>query len=421
MDLSLSQPAKTEKPGGKNRESGRVPGIDVLRGLCIVAVVLHHINLRIHFRDSSLGHWMGPAANRALFWSGYYGVRVFFVISGFLITTWSLKRWSISEKPNLAQLNLRQFYLMRFARIMPCLLGLLLLLAVLDRFSVPYFTINPQHTSLWRALLAALTFHVNWLEARTGYLPANWDVLWSLSVEEVFYVFFPLLCTLVRKQALLIALLCSLILIGPYARVHTQNELWSDYGYLSCMDGIAFGCLAAMVSARIRLSRKMILLLGYGGALLCIFIAVLRGPAASLGLYKIGLDVTTLEIGTVLLVIALQQNFERQSREAATLSASPTSKAAQALFHSTPFLRWFGRNSYEVYLTHMLAVWPMVILFSHFKQNINTAPLWFLATTALAGALGYLVARFYSEPANHWLRQRLSPNRAKSLSATGAS
>ena len=264
---------------------------------------------------------------------------------------------------------------------LPCLLGLLLLLAVLDRFSVPYFTINPQHTSLWRALLAALTFHVNWLEARTGYLPANWDVLWSLSVEELFYVFFPLLCTLVRKQALLIALLGSLIVIGPYARVHTQNELWSDYGYLSCMDGIAFGCLAAMVSARIRLSRKMILLLGYGGALLCIFIAVLRGPAASLGLYKIGLDVTTLEIGTVLLMIALQQNFERQSREAATLSASATSKAAQALFHSTPFLRWFGRNSYEVYLTHMLAVWPMVILFSHFKQNINTAPLWFLATT----------------------------------------
>ena len=431
MDLSLSQPeAVASLPAATvenaNRESGRVPGIDVLRGLCIVAVVLHHINLRIHFRDSSLGHWLGPAANRALFWSGYYGVRVFFVISGFLITTWSLKRWGHLGKHNLAQLNLaqlnkRQFYLMRFARIMPCLLGLLLLLAVLDRFSVPYFTINTRHTSLWRALLAALTFHVNWLEARTGYLPANWDVLWSLSVEEVFYVFFPLLCTLVRKQALLIALLCSLVLIGPYARVHTQNELWSDYGYFSCMDGIAFGCLAAMASVRVRLSRKMILLMGYCGALLCIFIAVLRGPAASMGLYKIGLDVTTLEIGAVLLVIALQQNFERQSREAATVPASAKGKAAQALFRSTAFLRWFGRNSYEVYLTHMLAVWPMVILFFHFKQNINTAPLWFLVTTAQSGALGYLVARFYSESANHWLRRRLSPKPAKSLSAAGAS
>jgi peptidoglycan/LPS O-acetylase OafA/YrhL len=88
--------------------------IDLLRGLCIVAVVLHHINLRIHFRDSSLGQLLGPAANRALFWNGYYGVRMFFVISGFLITSWALKRWGM-----LSQLNVRQFYQMRFARIMP--------------------------------------------------------------------------------------------------------------------------------------------------------------------------------------------------------------------------------------------------------------------------------------------------------------
>ena len=52
----------------------RVPDIDLLRGLCIVAVVLHHINLRIHFRDSSMGQLLGPAANRVLFWNGYYGV-----------------------------------------------------------------------------------------------------------------------------------------------------------------------------------------------------------------------------------------------------------------------------------------------------------------------------------------------------------
>jgi peptidoglycan/LPS O-acetylase OafA/YrhL len=92
---------------------------------------------------------------------------------------------------------------MRSARTVPCLAGLLLLLSILDRLSVPRFTINMQHTSLGRALLVALTFHVNWLEARTGYLPSAWDVLWSLSVEEVFYVFFPLLCALLRKPALL--------------------------------------------------------------------------------------------------------------------------------------------------------------------------------------------------------------------------
>jgi peptidoglycan/LPS O-acetylase OafA/YrhL len=157
----MSQPVATQKA------EKRVPGIDLLRGLCIVAVVLHHINLRIHFRDSSLGQMIGPAANRVLFWNGYYGVRMFFVISGLLITTWSLKRWG-----SLSRLDRRQFYRMRFARIVPCLIGLLILLSLLDRFGVPRFTINTQHTSLGRALLAALTFHVNWLEAHTGYLPA---------------------------------------------------------------------------------------------------------------------------------------------------------------------------------------------------------------------------------------------------------
>src|SRR6478672_1021534 len=116
-DLSVLQPVVTQK------SEKRVPGIDLLRGLCIVAVVLHHINLRIHFRDGGLGHLIGPAANRVLFWNGYYGVRVFFVISGFLITTWSLKRWG-----SLSRLRRRQFYLMRFARIVPCLAGLLVLL-----------------------------------------------------------------------------------------------------------------------------------------------------------------------------------------------------------------------------------------------------------------------------------------------------
>lgn len=137
MSLTVVAAQKPEK---------RVPGIDLLRGFCIVAVLLHHINLRLHFRDSSLGQLIGPAANRALFWNGYYGVRMFFVISGFLITSWSLKRWG-----RLSQLNVRQFYRMRFARIMPCLTGLLLLLAVLDRAGVPRFIINTQHTSLARA------------------------------------------------------------------------------------------------------------------------------------------------------------------------------------------------------------------------------------------------------------------------------
>ena len=382
------------------KPENRVPGIDVLRGLCILAVVIHHVNLRIHFNQSAFGQMIGPAANRVLFWNGYYGVRVFFVISGFLITSWTLKRWG-----GLRVISRRRFYVMRFARIVPCLLGLLLILTMTDRLGVPRFTVNTQHTTLWRALLAALTFHINWLEASTGYLPGAWDVLWSLSVEEVFYVFFPLLCKWIRREAVLIVLLGAFVVVGPFARILTHNELWSEYGYLQSMDGIATGCLAAIFARKIRLGdkRKLILrTLKLAGIALCLLIMVFRGTAARLGFYKLGLDVTVLGLGTAFLVIALglQQQFEIKA--AAGFWSAFRSR-------STGFLRWFGRNSYEVYLTHMLVVWPMVGAFSYFDQPINSAPLWFLATTALAGVAGYLVARFYSEPLNIALRTRLLP------------
>lgn len=396
----------------------RVPGIDLLRGLCIVAVVLHHINLRIHFRESSMGQLLGPAANRVLFWNGYYGVRMFFVISGFLITSWSLKRWG-----RLSHLNVRQFYRMRFARIMPCLAGLLLVLVLLDRLGVPRFVVNTQHTSLLRASIAALTFHVNWLEAKTGYLPASWDVLWSLSVEEIFYVVFPLMCTLLRKQTLLVGMLICFVLVGPFVRVHTQNELWADYGYLACMDGITFGCLAAMVAARIRLNKKTNLAFTITGAFLCLLITVFRGLAVKFAFYKAGLDVTVLEIGSALLLIALQQNSEghTESKPISNKSARERSlrRIGEALYRSTASLRWFGRNSYEVYLTHMFAIWPMVGLFFYFHQSIHLAPFWFLGMLALAGGFGYLVARFYSEPLNHQLRIKLinSATRGSAASA----
>lgn len=413
----MSQPVAAQKA------EKRVPGIDLLRGLCIVAVVLHHINLRIHFRDSSLGQMIGPAANRVLFWNGYYGVRMFFVISGFLITTWSLKRWG-----SLSQLDRRQFYLMRFARIVPCLVALLVLLSILDRFGVPRFTINTQHTSLGRALLAALTFHVNWLEAHTGYLPAAWDVLWSLSVEEIFYVFFPLLCTMLRKPALLIGVFSCFVIAGPFARVQTNNELWADYGYLSCMDGIALGCLAALLAAKVRLNHKSNLVLRFSGILLILLITVFRGTAARLALYKVGLDVTTLQVGAALLVIALQQSFEARAAfgHSPLLSSSVRTRSAvmlrglgSALFRSTEFLRWFGRNSYEVYLTHMLVVWPMVGLFFHFHQGLNTAVLWFLAITALTGVAGHVLARSYSDPLNRRLRTRSLHAAPRSAVAAG--
>jgi peptidoglycan/LPS O-acetylase OafA/YrhL len=375
-----------------------------------VAVVLHHINLRVRLDKTSLGALLGTAVNRVLFWSGYNGVIVFFVISGFLITTWSIRRWG-----HLGQISRRQFYLMRFARIVPCLFGLLAILSIFDRLGVPHFVIDTHRSSLPRALLAALTFHINWLEARSGYLPASWDVLWSLSIEEVFYIFFPLVCTLLRKQVLIIAFLCGFLIIGPWARVHTQNQYWADNGYLSCMDGIAIGCLAAIAATKLRLTRRATLYVGISGVLCCLFIGVFRRTAFRTGLYKIGLDITMIELGAALLLIALQLKFDHQagpeSLATKTSSRIGTGIRAQLLFRPGGWLRWFGRNSYEIYLTHMFVIWPLVFLFQRSGIRINAAPGLFIITTALAGLLGWMVARFYSEPFNRRLRYKLAPRR----------
>jgi peptidoglycan/LPS O-acetylase OafA/YrhL len=367
--------------------SQRVPAIDVLRGLCIIAVVLHHINLRIPFKNSAFGAMLSPAINRVLFWDGAYGVTVFFVISGFLITTWSLKRWGTP-----AQINMRQFYRMRFARIVPLLFTLLVVLSVLHLTHRYGFVINTRQTptSLPRALLAALTFHVNWLEAHRGYLPAAWDVLWSLSVEEMFYAFFPLICRYTRRLDVFIAVLAGFVIVGPFARtVLTHNELWQDYGYLACMDGIALGCLAALLARKTRFSAMFLRFFHVAGAGFCISVIAFRHTTWLLGLPQAGLNVTVLEFGTALMLIAMQQTFD---------SGRTRSYAVNGAF------RWFGRNSYEVYLTHMLVVWPLMRIFYDLRQPINSAPLWFLAITALSGMLGYVVARFYSEPLNRKLR-----------------
>ena len=371
----------------------RVPGIDVLRGLCILAVVVHHINLRIRLDKAPFLQHLGEPVNGVLFWSGYYGVRVFFVISGFLIAGWSLKRWGTLDK-----LNLRQFYAMRFARIVPCLVGLLVVLSVLHLTRTPQFVIHRQHQSLPRAFFAALTFHINWLEGRTGYLPAAWDVLWSLSVEEVFYLVFPLLCRILRRQLLLICVLLGFVVAGPFARVLIHTDSWVDYSYFGCMDGIALGCLAAMVAARFRFSSRWNLALLVFGTGLCLLIEVFRPVQAWLGLYKVGLDVTVLSLGAALLAIALQQRSELGHRFAG-------------------WLRWFGRNSYEVYLTHMLVVWPMVGIYLYFHQSLAASPFWFVGITALTGLLGYVVTRLYSEPLNRLLRTRLIAAKAKALAA----
>lgn len=366
-------------------ELRRSAGIDVLRGLCVLLVALHHIHLRFKLERFDVKALLPEPIARVAFWSGYQAVITFFVISGFLITTLSQRRWR-----SLERIPWRQFYWLRFARIAPCLLLLVLLLSLLHLAHVQGFVIPAERASLGRAVLAALAFHVNWLEGHRGYLPGGWDVLWSLSVEEVFYLSFPLLCVALRSTRALLVPLLALIVIGPFNRLTLAGQApWDEYAYLSCMDGIAFGILAALFTARwpLRLpALRSMLAIGLAAVAL---VVVFRSSAPARALQQAGLGVTTIELGVALILVALANGV------GSTLLASGTGA-----------MRAVGRCSYEIYLTHMLVVLGLMPFIRASAPSAGWLPVWYLALLLLSVALGWALHHLYSEPLNRALRSR---------------
>ena len=380
-------PQEIANAGTELSPGHRVPGIDTLRGVAVVLVVLHHINLRFWIDDYDVEGLLPGMLDKALFWSGYYAVITFFVISGFLITTLSVRRWI-----SLERIPPSRFYRLRGARILPCLLVLLITLSVLHWAGASDFVIHPEVASLGRALVAALTFHVNWLEGHRSYLPANWDVLWSLSVEETFYLLFPLVCLVLRNERWIVVCMVALIVVGPFNRVALEGrDPWGDYAYFSCMDGIAFGCITAWITARVRLGRPVLRVATALGFVIVVAIVVFRKQISDLGLTKAGLDVTALESGVALLLIGLARGVVNTT-----------------LSRGTAWLRLAGRCSYEIYLTHMFVVLGLMHPFRDlFGPRPHYAAAYF-ATYAvmlvLSVLFGYVVERWFSDPLNRVLR-----------------
>ena len=358
-------------------------GIDLLRGLAIVFVLLNHLGLpmRIPLKASALADVLPVRLLQALNYNGYEAVFVFFVISGFLIAGNALERWG-----SLARIEAKAFYARRFARIVPCLVALLAALALLHGLGVADYTIHRPGQSLAGALLAALGLHLNWYEGHTGYLPGNWDVLWSLSIEEAFYLGFPLACLLIRRTWVLVPLLLALALSLPWTRAALDgNEIWQEKAYLPGMAAIATGVLGALWFARLApLSPAASRLLRWGGAL--------------------GLAGATLGGHWLWPVL----------HEGVMLVLTGSTLALLLAFRSAPpdvprGLRWlcsWGRLSYEIYLSHMFVVFALVRLYRGSGADARSGFLWYLPAFVACWALGMLVARYWSMPCDRWLRSR---------------
>ncbi|NWK72305.1 acetyltransferase [Bacillus paramycoides] len=311
------------KPIKKN--SRYMVGLDSLRGLAILGVILYHINF----------NWMP---------GGFLGVTVFFVLSGYLITDILAMEWKRNKR-----IDLKKFWLSRAKRLLP---GMIVMLVI------TFAWITIFHSSLLEKMfgdsLAALFYVSNWwyIYHKLSYFD-NFNQLsplnhfWSLAVEEQFYVVWPFIISLgfyyIKKQSRMILLIC----LGAAASALAMAILYEPgadpsriyYGTDTRAFSLLIGAALALLWPSNRLANKIIpkarLILDVvgGTALIIILIMFWKTNQYDPFLYNGGM--VLLSIATALLVANL---------------AHPASRIAQFLRFRP--LRWIGVRSYGIYLWH---------------------------------------------------------------------
>jgi peptidoglycan/LPS O-acetylase OafA/YrhL len=360
--------------------------IDFLRGVAIFAVLTLHFSLTYSLVKSPLATFLPTVWIRAAVINGNYGVTIFFVISGFLITSNNLHRYG-----SLGRVSLRQFYAFRFSRIIPPLMLALCIILPLGLLAVPSFTNSRSGAAMPAgffavAILSVLTFWHNVLMQVVGYFNYCLNIYWSLSVEEVFYLTFPLACVALKRDRYIIALCIAAIILGPlYRSRHTDNEIYFMYAYPACFDAIAFGCLGALLQRRFVIGPRLGILLRWVcglGLAVCYFAGI------------DGHEIFGFSLIALCSVGLLINAFEASAR---------TSRLALSRI-----VGWFGRHSYEIYLFHIILLagirdlLPRAALPSALKLPL------FVGFLALSGLLAGLVARYFADPINMRLRRYLA-------------
>jgi peptidoglycan/LPS O-acetylase OafA/YrhL len=206
----------------------KLPSLNGLRAISILIVIVYHL---FHF---NLG-LDEDAIYRIPVLNGRFGVNVFFVISGFIITTLLLQ-----EEKRSGAISVKNFYVRRSLRIFPAyyfLLGVYALLQLLGYISIP--------SPAWMTALTYTKYFNYSLEYYTTHF-------WSLAIEENFYLFWPLIFAAgdsVRKKVAIV-----LLIIPPFIRLYINYfplDWLQEQSIFVRIDSIATGCIVALYKDKI--------------------------------------------------------------------------------------------------------------------------------------------------------------------------
>ena len=326
------------------RIRGHLPVLDGVRGLAILLVVFNHIGSVLQ------GPWEHSAD--FLFWklsgSAWLGVDLFFVLSGFLIT-------GILADSKGSPHYFRNFYVRRSLRIFPLYFAFLLVAFILiPAAGGALATATERAAQPWYWLYASNVLFATW-----DAIPVATGHLWSLAVEEQFYLVWPLVVLWVGRRHLVRTCLAiiAIVLVGRIA-LATLGASWVQLYVLTPtrLDSLAVGACIALIARLphgldrlIRWSTPGIVLFG-GISLLLMFykplLAFARGvPVASVNSSTLPWDLQVQTIRFTFYALLFGALL------VATLAASAGSPLSR-FFRSGP-MRMFGRYSYAIYMIHV--------------------------------------------------------------------
>jgi peptidoglycan/LPS O-acetylase OafA/YrhL len=313
------------------RRLGSVPALDGLRGIAVLLVVVNHTWIVLPGQT-------GLTAVDNFFRGGFLGVDLFFVLSGFLITALLLR-----EQADHRRVRFGSFYARRALRLLPALFVLLGAHAIYAAYANPPFPFEHEVLNI----RAAVFYYANWFVV-FDLLRAVPDLghLWSLSVEEQFYLIWPTLLVLFFGLRRRIAPVVMILVAGIVAVAVHRAMMWDGSNWLPLFnrtdtraDSLLVGALLACLWVRCRTPEKGLVPAAWvasGILILCVEFA--RGNQAFLFLGGF----TLVAVAASVLILATLESDWPGNR---FLSIAP--------------LRAVGRVSYGLYLWHVVVFWAV--------------------------------------------------------------
>jgi peptidoglycan/LPS O-acetylase OafA/YrhL len=369
-----------------------MPQLDALRTFAVFAVMVHHF-------------WPEATFNLPL---GFVGVQLFFVLSGFLITgiLWPARE-AVQVGHWSAAAVFRRFYIRRFLRIFPLFYGTLAILCVLGISEVR----------------DSLPWHVSYLSnfyfARLGWFPNHINHLWSLAVEEQFYLVWPFVIVLTPRRYLLPALI-AIAAIGPAYRwiggLLEVDWMWTFTPPFANVDSLALGGILAYAWAteaegaggpagRMRtlsLRAQLVWVGGWIGTPLVIGLSMLSVLHLSLGMAHAVFEYTIWAMFFVWLIDGAGRGF---------------SGASGRVLELQPLL-YLGQISYGLYVFHPLVIGLARWSFARVGQPYPQHPaIMFVVLVAATVAIAALSWHFFERPLNDLKRRFQQPQPIATINA----